>query len=219
MSRMYAILAAVAVVAVGAWYFMSNGDSAPGPVAGGYEFQETASEFGLSEMTLGNPDAPVTVVEYASYTCPHCARFHEGAYKQLKADFIDTGKINFVYREVFFDRPGIWASMVARCGGGEKFHGITELIYKGQSTWARAGSPAAIATELGKIGRLAGLDGDTLDACLQDAEKAESLNKWQTENLAADNIDSTPSFVINGKKYSNMAYSEMKALLEAALGG
>ena len=136
----------------------------------------------------------------------------------MKADFIDTGKINFVYREVFFDRPGIWASMVARCGGAEKFHGITDLLYQGQSTWARAGAPAAIVAELGKIGRLAGLDGDTLDACLQDAEKAENLNKWQTENLAADNIDSTPSFVINGKKYSNMAYSEMKNLLETALG-
>ena len=218
MSRTNMILAAIAVVALGAWYFMSGNNSAPGPVAGGFTFEETAYEFGLKEMTEGNPDAPVTVVEYASYTCPHCARFHSGAYKQLKADFIDTGKINFVYREVFFDRPGIWASMVARCGGAEKFHGITDLLYQGQSTWARAGAPAAIVAELGKIGRLAGLDGDTLDACLQDAEKAENLNKWQTENLAADNIDSTPSFVINGKKYSNMAYSEMKNLLETALG-
>lgn len=218
MSRTNMILAAIAVVALGAWYFTTGSSSAAGPVEGGYAFEETASEFGLQEMTEGNPDAPVTVVEYASYTCPHCARFHSGAYKQLKADFIDTGKINFVYREVFFDRPGIWASMVARCGGGEKFHGITDLLYKGQSTWARAGAPAAIVAELGKIGRLAGLDGDTLDACLQDAEKAENLNKWQTQNLAADNIDSTPSFVINGRKYSNMAYGEMKTLLETALG-
>ena len=218
MSRMITILAAIVVVAAGAWYFLSGANSAPGPVTGGFQFEETASAFGLQEMSEGNPDAPVTVVEYASFTCPHFARFHEGAYKQLKADFIDTGKINFVYREVFFDRPGIWASMVARCGGPEKFHGITDLIYKGQSTWARAGAPAAIVAELGKIGRLAGLDGDTLDACLQDAEKAENLNKWQTENLAADGIDSTPSFVINGKKYSNMAYDEMKTIIETALG-
>lgn len=218
MSRMNMILAAIAVVALGAWYMTSGSNTAAAIAGEGYTFEETASEFGLEEMTLGDPNAPVTVVEYASFTCPHCARFHEGAYKQLKSDFIDSGKINFVYREVYFDRPGIWASMVARCGGAEKFHGIADLIYKGQSTWARAGAPAAIVTELGKIGRLAGLDGDTLDACLQDAEKAENLNKWQTENLAADNIDSTPSFVINGRKYANMAYPEMKALIETALG-
>jgi protein-disulfide isomerase len=213
------ILAAIAVVALGAWYVTSSSTgNAAGPVEGGFEFEETASEFGLQEMTLGDPDAPVTIVEYASFTCPHCARFHADGFKQLKADFIDTGKINFVYREVFFDRPGIWASMVARCGGPEKFHGITDLLYKSQSTWSRAGTPEAIVAELGKIGRLAGLDGETLDACLQDAEKAENLNKWQTENLAADGINSTPSFVINGKKYSNMAYPEMKNLIETALG-
>ncbi len=218
MTRMNAILAAIAVVALGAWYFTSGSNNDAVPSGSGYTFSETASEFGLTEMTQGNPDAPVTIVEYASFTCPHCARFHEGAYQQLKADYIDTNKINFVYREVYFDRPGLWASMVARCGGTEKYHGIADLIYKGQSTWARAGAPAEIVAELGKIGRLAGLDGDTLDACLQDAEKAENLTKWEDKNMAADGIDSTPSFVINGKKYSNMAYPEMKALIETALG-
>jgi protein-disulfide isomerase len=218
MTRMNGILAAIAVVALAAWYFTSGGNNNAVAAGTSFEFTETASEFGLKEMTQGNPDAPVTVVEYASYTCPHCGRFHTGAFKQLKADFIDTGKINFVYREVYFDRPGLWASMVARCGDGEKFHGITDLIYKDQAGWARAGDPAAIVRELGKIGRLAGLDGDTLDACLQDSEKAENLNTWQTKNLAADGIDSTPSFVINGKKYTNMAYDEMKGLIDAALG-
>lgn len=94
----------------------------------------------IVEMVQGAENAPVTVMEYASFTCPHCANFHEGPYKQLKADYIDTGKVKFVFREVYFDKYGVWASMIARCAGPEKFFGITELMFKGQSEWARAGA-------------------------------------------------------------------------------
>ena len=166
---------------------------------------------------MGDPDAPVTMIEYASYTCPHCASFHAGPYKQLKADYIDTGKVKFIYREVYFDRFGLWASMVARCGGPEKFFGITDLIYKSQSEWTRAGEPAQIVEELRKIGRLAGLDDEALDECLNDGTQAETLVAWFRENAEKDDITSTPSFVIEGQKYSNMSYEEMKKLLDAAL--
>ena len=107
--------------------------------------------------------------------------------------------------------------MVARCGEEDKFFGITDLIYAGQSEWVRAGEPAAIVGELRKIGRLAGIDKDTLEACLQDSEKAQTLVAWWEENQKADDINSTPSFIINGKKYSNMPYAEMKDILDAAL--
>ena len=170
----------------------------------------------IREMSLGNPDAPVTMIEYASYTCPHCASFHAGVYKQLKKDYIDTGKINFVYREVYFDRYGLWASIIARCAGPERFFGVTDLLYAGQSTWARAGEPANIIAELRKIGRLAGLDEATLEACLTDQEKAKTLVTWYQENAQADGIRSTPSFVINGTTYNNMNYSEMSRLIDEA---
>ena len=168
-------------------------------------------------MSLGNAEAAVQIVEYASFTCPHCAAFDQGAYKQLKADYIDTDKIGFTYREVYFDRYGLWASMVARCDGENKFFGIADLIYKGQSEWVRAGEPAAIVEELRKIGRLAGIENETLEACLQDGEKAQTLVAWWEENQKADDISSTPSFIINGKKYSNMPYAEMKEIIDAAL--
>lgn len=223
MERRNLILGGVALVGLGGWAISSQltGNSTPvNPLANAANAQSTdVDTSGIQEMVAGNPDAAVTVVEYASFTCPHCARFHEGPYKQLKTDFIDTGKIRFVYREVYFDRYGLWASMIARCGGPERFFGITDLIYKGQSEWARAGEPAAIVDELRKIGRLAGLDGDTLEACLQDADKAQSLVAWDEQNRAADGVDSTPSFVINGQKYSNMSYADMKALLDTALDG
>ncbi|MEP1536117.1 MAG: DsbA family protein [Paracoccaceae bacterium] len=174
----------------------------------------------ILEMQIGNPDAAVTVIEYASYTCPHCASFHKGNFKKLKADYIDTGKINFVYREVYFDRFGVWASALARCAGPEKFFGISDLLYDGQATWARAGGgdPAAIVGEIRKIGRLAGLDGDSIEACLQDGDKLRTLVAWYQENAEEHGIQSTPSFVINGQTHNNMAYPEMQRLIDEAAG-
>ncbi len=173
----------------------------------------------IVEMVQGVEDAPITMIEYASYTCPHCARFHADGYKKLKEDFIDTGKVKFVYREVYFDRYGLWASMMARCAGPEKFFGITDLLFQGQSEWARAGGPTEIVDELRKIGLLAGIEGEQLDACLQDGTKAQTLVSWYQENATADKVEATPSFVLNGTAIRNQPYDDLKALIEAELEG
>jgi protein-disulfide isomerase len=179
----------------------------------------SAQDGTVEDMIMGADDAPVTIIEYASYTCPHCASFHAGAYKNLKADYIDTGKVKFIYREVYFDRFGLWASMIARCAGPDRFFGVTDVLYAEQSQWARAGDPAAIVGELRKIGKVAGLTDEMLDACMQDAGKAQSLVNWYQANAEADDISSTPSFLINGTKHSNMPYSELSALIDAEIGG
>ena len=229
MKPTFPILAAVAVAAAGGWYAFSGTNAvnstqinplvsaANAQSADTAEADAPAATTEIQDMTLGNPDSAVQMIEYASYTCPHCAAFDQGPFQQLKADYIDNDKIGFTYREVYFDRYGLWASMVSRCGGEDKFFGITDMIYAGQSEWVRAGEPAAIVEELRKIGRLAGLDNAELDACLQDGEKAQSLVAWWEENQKADDINSTPSFIINGKKYSNMPYAEMKEIIDAAL--
>ena len=221
MNRRNMILGAFAVLGLGGWFATSKmgGNSTPvSPLASPANAQTSnVDTSGVQDMMIGNPDAAVTIIEYASFTCPHCAAFHAGTFKELKADYIDTGKINFIYREVYFDRFGLWASIVARCGGKDKFFGIADLMYKGQSEWTRAGEPAAIAAELTKIGRLAGLDAETLDACLKDAGNAEALVAWEEQNREADNVTSTPSFLINGKQHANMSYNDMKAIIDAAL--
>ncbi|MEJ6399171.1 DsbA family protein [Yoonia sp. 208BN28-4] len=180
--------------------------------------QEADNEFGIMDMVQGSADAPVEMIEYASYTCPHCARFHADTYPELKADYIDSGKVRFVYREVYFDRFGLWASMVARCGGQEKFFGITDLIYEKQREWTESGDPAIIAEELNKIGLMAGLDAETLDACMSDGEMAQNLVDWYRANAERDDVSSTPSFLIDGQKYSNMAYADLKAILDDKIG-
>ncbi len=177
----------------------------------------TAEESEIPDMVQGSADARVEIIEYASFTCPHCASFHAGPYKDLKKDYIDTGKVKFVYREVYFDRFGLWASMIARCAGPDRFFGMTDLIYKEQSLWSRAGDPAAIVAELRKIGLKGGLDNDTLDACLEDADNAQALVAWYQENAERDNIRSTPSFLINGEPYSNMNYADFSAIIDEKL--
>ena len=221
MSRMMIISAAVAAIGLGAYFVTSPASNTvtPADPFGAANAQEAADvdTSSIVDMSLGNPDAPVTIIEYASYTCPHCARFHEGAFKELKANYIDTGKINFIYREVYFDRYSLWASIVARCGGTpESFFGMSDLIYEKQAEWSRAGGPAEIADELRKIGRLAGLNDAGMETCLQDADKARTLVAWYQENATEDGIESTPSFVINGTKYTNMSYAEMSELIDAA---
>ena len=175
----------------------------------------TAQETEIPEMQMGNPDAKVTMIEYASFTCPHCANFHKNQFPELKANYIDTGKINFVNREVYFDRYGLWASMVARCDTS-KYFGISDLLYTGQSEWAK-GAPAEIADSIRKIGLVAGLSNEQLDACMTDADQAQALFSWYQQNAEADDITSTPTFVVNGEKFGNLSYEEFAAIIDEKL--
>ena len=171
----------------------------------------------IIDMVQGAEDAPITVIEYASFTCPHCARFHSDVYKLLRKNYIDTGKVKFIFREVYFDKYGMWASMIARCSGPDRFFGMTDLILNSQSTWARAGDDLAIVEALRKIGRLSGMQDAALDSCLQDGDKLRALVGWYKENAQRDGIQSTPSFLIDGQPYKNMDYEEFAKILDEKL--
>ncbi len=177
---------------------------------------QDAAAVEISEMSLGNPDASVTMIEYASYTCPHCANFHKDVMPELKTDYIDTGKVKFIYREVYFDRLSLWGGMLARCGGPDKYFGIVDMLYKRQREWT-VGSGAEVAENLYKIGRIAGLKNEDMVACLQDQDMAKALIADYQKNAEADGINATPSFVINGVKHDNQAYGGFKKVLDAML--
>jgi protein-disulfide isomerase len=171
----------------------------------------------IAEMLQGDEDAPIEMIEYASFTCPHCATFHADVYPKLKMNYIDKGLVKFIYREVYFDKYGMWASMIARCAGPDKFFGMTDQIYRKQSVWARAESDVAIVTALRKIGLLAGLDETQLGQCLQDGVKLRALVEWYSENAKRDEIKSTPTLVINGEKHSNKSYEKLTEILDEIL--
>lgn len=208
------IAAAVVAVAGGAYVMTQSQSSLPGV---SMAVAQDADVMPAKDIVLGNEDAPVTVIEYASYTCPHCATWHENSFKQLKADYIDTGKVKFIHREVYFDRFGLWAGMIAHCAGDTRYYGMTDMIYKGQKEWIGEGDPAIILENLRKIGRTAGMTNDEMEACLTDESFAQSLVAAYQQNATADEIRATPTFTINGEKLSNMSYEDFAAEIDSKL--
>ncbi|MEZ5753536.1 MAG: DsbA family protein [Paracoccaceae bacterium] len=178
---------------------------------------EATTPVEITDFSLGPADAKVQITEYASFTCPHCATFHANVWPQLKAEYIDTGKVRFTYREVYFDRYGLWAAMVARCGGEMRYFGIVDMIFDQQQDWAASDDPNVVVGNLRTIGKAAGLDDAALDTCLKDGAKAEAMVAHFEKNMAADGIEGTPSFMINGEKHSNMSFADMKAIIDTKL--
>ena len=191
---------------------------AAGPVLG-QETTTAAAAPEIKDFSLGSPDAKVKIVEYASFTCPHCATFHTDVFKRLKADYIDTGKVHFTLREVYFDRYGLWAAMMARCGGDLKYFPVTETLFATQSEWAGTEDPTAAVANLRKIGLASGMTAEQLDKCMADAPMADAMVKRFEANMAADQVDGTPTLFLNGEKHGNMSYEDLKALIDAALAG
>jgi protein-disulfide isomerase len=208
-----------AALAAGGWW-MSGAGQAPGTgsLSLAAVAQETASAETLPDIVMGQADAPVTVIEYASYTCPHCADFHDAVFDKLKADYVDSGKVRFIHREVYFDKFGLWAGMIASCGGAPKYYAISGMLYESQRDWIGDGQEPTIAANLRKVGLKAGLSQDQVNACLNDQDMARKMVATYQKNAAADKIDSTPTLVINGKKHSNMSYADLKQILDAELG-
>lgn len=172
-----------------------------------------------TEISIGAADAPVTIVEYASFTCPHCAAFHTTSFPLLKADYIDTGKVRLIYREVYFDRYGLKAALLARCAGADKYLAVAKIIYETQAEWLADGEPATVDANLTKIGLTLGLPEAQITACLMDQATAETMVEEFRVNMENDPIEGTPAFLIDGvlQEGGNLPYDEFKALIETAL--
>lgn len=169
------------------------------------------------EIVEGNPEAAVTIMEFSSFTCPHCARYNQTVYPQIREAYIETGLIQYIKREVYFDAYGLWASLVARCGGVMSYSGIANIIYAEQQEWARGEDANAVAENLRRIGRRAGLDDEQLNACLTDREMAVALMETYRQGAVEHGIQATPSFVINGETYSNMSFEEFQGIIDPLL--
>jgi len=169
------------------------------------------------DFSLGSPDAKVKIVEYASFTCPHCANFHATVFKDLKKDYIDTGKVHFTLREVYFDRYGLWAALIARCGGEMKYFGIHDMLFDQQREWAASEDPTQVVANLKTIGLAAGLDDAGMDKCLNDSATAEAMIKRFQANMEADGVEGTPTLFVNGTNIGNPGWDALKAAVEAEL--
>jgi protein-disulfide isomerase len=190
-------------------------EGAGGPASSSDAAEPAAEKYALGDIALGDPDAPLTVYEYASFTCPHCASFHADTFPEFKKQYIDTGKVRFVLREVYFDQYGLWASMVARCGGENGFYPMVDAFLTTQSTWTRAPD---IGHAIQQVGRRAGLPADRLEACLSDRDFAKSLLESYQKNRDADDVKSTPTFIITGEAHAGtMSFEDFSALIDKSL--
>lgn len=172
----------------------------------------------VKDLVMGDADAPIELIEYASYTCPHCASFHTNVFEKLKENYIDTGKVRFVYREVYFDKYGLWAAMVARCGGDLRYFGIQGMLYEQQQDWIAGGKDAMeIVENLRVIGKKAGLSDAELDACMNDGDMAQAMVAKFEKEVAEYDVSGTPTLIINGEKNSNMSYADLSEKLDALL--
>lgn len=214
------ILIAVALVALaggGLWWQM-NGQQTTGAATAAASDSADVDTSSITEMTMGPADAKVTITEYASFTCPHCADFHKTTFQALKRDYIDTGKVHYIYRDVFFDGAGLRASLLARCVGPTRFFGITDMLYTKQQEWLDAETMDDVMNNLRRIGKVAGLEEGQINACIEDQDKAKVLEAWFRQHAAADAIKSTPTVLINGQQHGNPSYGELQKLIDEQLG-
>jgi len=166
----------------------------------------------LGEKWLGQADAPVTMIEYASATCPHCAAFHAETFPVIKTDYIDTGKVRFAMREFPFDQLSLAAFMLARCAPEERYFDMIDVLFERQQTWTR-NNPKG---ELFKIAKLAGFTEQQFDACLKNEDVAKGIIATKDHATSALGVNSTPTFFINGRKVSgNQPIDEFRTLIES----
>jgi protein-disulfide isomerase len=168
----------------------------------------------LGDRSLGKDDAPVTIVEYASMTCPHCAMFHETTYPELKKRYIDTGKVRFIFREFPLDPLAAGASMLARCADKDKFFPLIETLFHMQRTWAvEKPIPPLMA-----IAKQAGFSEQSFNACLSDQKMLDAMQAEQKRATDKFKVNSTPTLFINGKmQKGGMSIDDLAKVIDPLL--
>jgi len=170
------------------------------PAAGADLLAELAKPGPDGDIVLGSPKAPVTVVEYASMTCPHCAHFSQSTFPELKKRYIDTGKVRFIFREFPFDKLAAAAFMLARCahatGGNDKYMAVVETLFAQQNQWV-VEKPL---DPLQDIAKQFGFTADSFKACLTNQKVLDGIEAVRDRAVQKLGVNSTPTFFVNGKK-------------------
>jgi protein-disulfide isomerase len=222
-------LAGLIVVAAGAaYYFVTNdassvgstqatpssavvestttpGAAATSPSTPAQSAQVTRPEVGPDDHVLGKIDAPITIIEYASYTCPHCARFHTDILPHLKSDFIDKGQARLAFREIVRNGVDVAAAQLVRCAAPEAYLNLVEVLFRSQESWAFVEKPL---DALKQIGRTAGLDPVKMDQCFADEALSAQLIAQNKTAFEKYNVEATPTIFLNGVKYSAFPYED-----------
>ncbi|AWM87839.1 DsbA family protein [Microvirga sp. 17 mud 1-3] len=178
--------------------------------------QDLAVQGPLGDVALGPEGAKVTIIEYASLTCSHCAHFHNDTWPEFKKRYIDTGKVRFVLREFPLDPLATAGFMLARCDGNDKYYPITDLLFEQQKNWAFVDKPL---DALRQIMKQAGFSQEKFDACLRDQKLYDAVNAVKNRGISQFKVDSTPTFFINGQRHpGSMSIDELEQIIKPLLG-
>jgi protein-disulfide isomerase len=151
----------------------------------------------IGERSLGSPEAPVVVVEYASATCPHCAQFHIRVWPQIRETYIQAGKVRWIFRELPLDEAAMAAFMLARCVQPDKYFEAIDLLFARQKTWAQSGTD--VKSELFNVMKSLGMNQSQFNQCLEDKELAEAIYMIAKTANTEFGVKATPTFFVNGK--------------------
>ena len=175
-----------------------------------------SSDAVLEERSLGAEDAPVTMIEFSSLTCPHCADFHTATLPQIKEQYITPGKLRLVYRDDPLDSLAMAAAMLPHCVGPDRYFGLLEALFRSQSVWARSQEPAK---ELERLSRFAGLSPAEFQACLNNNDLLQAIQQRAEASRTQYNITSTPTFIINGQRIVGASgFEDFQRVIEEKLG-
>ena len=192
----------VAVAAIAAGVYFGTRAPAPGPAPTAASSTSAPNKAALESVqpgdhVLGDANAPITVIEYASLTCSHCAHFHTQILPEIKKKWIDTGKVKLIYRDFPLDQVAAKAAQIAECAGNDRYFGVVDLIFRSQPQWATSADPLA---ELAKPLRIAGLGENEIKACLANEAMSNAVIK-DYQGGEAMGVNSTPTLFINGQLY------------------
>jgi protein-disulfide isomerase len=160
---------------------------------------QTVLALSKDDRILGNPDAPITIVEYASLTCPHCAHFTNEILPELKKKWIDTGKAKLVLRDYPLDEPALRAAMIARCAPPDRFYAYTDMFFGAQEKWVTARDYRDALARLVKLG---GMSREEFDNCLKNTALENKIVEGRLVASKELDVNSTPTFFINGTKFT-----------------
>jgi protein-disulfide isomerase len=166
------------------------------------------------EYVQGNPKAKVVVIEYASLTCPHCAHFAEADYPLLKKEYIDTGKIKYVFRDFPLDGLGMGAALLARCAPNDRGMTMVDMMFKNQKEWMSSEKPLEV---LRGYAQLAGMDSAAVDACLKNEAILKEINEVREKAMTLYKVKSTPTFFVGEDMVEGADYAALKKAIDKAL--
>lgn len=192
----------------------SSSSAALPQARGTVDMAKLLQEGSLPEKVLGNADAPVTIVEYASMTCGHCANFHRNTLPTIKEKYVDTGKARLILREFPFDPRAEAGFMLARCAE-DKYFAMVDVLFQQHSTWVQAENARDALLQLA---RLAGFSQESFEACLTNQKLLDDVRAVRLRGADEFGVDATPTFFINGNKYSGaLSVDEMSAIIDSML--